>query len=422
MELAEKSPKESTKEIILAYDVDKDEGDIYKAMNNHLKPKIIEAAEYLKIPVAKEMLKEDIIKSILSKINSTLLELCAKCNIYYSVDLDAEPIAKCACGQHCHYNCYKDIADVFKQYPGVVFQCSHCSNLPSNAKPKFISKQPPPDTSKNVVDHTKMSQPKPPVKGTESPTELKEQPTYKLKVVQSYNLDFLQARYQQQSFDICEKYKRFNCPHGRKGLEEIDGEICNKLHPKKCFKWTAAGKHETRGCNEGGDCQYYHPRLCNNSLRYKKCLKADCTFTHLQGTRRYDRSRRSRYHHQRHDDHPINYHNDFTQPSTNLTREDPVPKPWNSGRVDEVQPKPNAGATSESVDFLGKLIQSLSLEIQNVHKDLEEVKKSRDTKDKVSQQQMPPQYIIPQYMYNPNTQTMQLTKQPLLQQPLISTC
>ena len=132
MELAEKSPKESTKEIILAYDVDKDEGDIYKAMNNHLKPKIVEAAEYLKIPGAKEMLKEDIIKSILSKINSTLLELCAECKIYYSVDLEAEPIAKCACGQHCHYNCYKDIAEVFKQYPGVVFQCSHCSNTVSS--------------------------------------------------------------------------------------------------------------------------------------------------------------------------------------------------------------------------------------------------------------------------------------------------
>ena len=37
------------------------------------------------------------------------------------------------------------------------------------------------------------------------------------------------------------------------------------------------------GCKQR-DCNHFHPILCGNSVRHKKCLNQKCTFTHIKGT------------------------------------------------------------------------------------------------------------------------------------------
>ena len=417
LDLAENSPNETTKEIILSYDVDKDESEIYRAMDKKLKGQLSETAEYLKIDVT-QMLKDDITKSILSKLNASLLERCAKCSIYYHVATDAEPIAKCACGQHCHYNCYKDIVEIFNKFPGVVFQCSHCSATPPNIKPGKTSKPttPKPTTVEPPADETKDD-------ADSNPDKAKS--TLNIKVVESFNLEVLQNRFPQPSYDICEDYKRFNCPHGRNGLTEVNGDICRNLHPKKCFRWMRAFKNEVHGCNEGSECPYYHPVICRNSLRYKKCLKPDCTYTHLQNTKRYERSRqRSEYSNYR-DSQP-------EQPA----RPPSTATPWAENKEREPEnspPQNNTAPKDESVRFLGDLIQSIKLDMKTLHKELSEVKKSQETKVPQPQQQIPQYMHIAPYMYNmPNqinhaqtnqsAQTMQFQHPQFLAQRQTSYC
>jgi len=87
--------------------------------------------------------------------------------------------------------------------------------------------------------------------------------------------------------NICELYKRRQCPHGRNGKMEYNGTTCNKNHPKRCKRYSNFGTHPKYGCSRGKDCRYWHPRLCRDSMKHKLCLKKDtCTFFHLKGTLR----------------------------------------------------------------------------------------------------------------------------------------
>ena len=245
--------------------------------------------------------------------------------------------------------------------------------------------------------------------------------------MESFNLEYLQNRHPQPSYDICEQYKRFNCRHGKNGLTEVNGDICHKLHPKKCFKWIRAGKDESRGCNNEIDCPYYHPILCRNSVRYKKCLKSECTYTHLQGTKRYERPKTERndhlsYHRSQEEQQPNGHHRSQAEQQPNGHNKPPIP--WDDHKMckDNTLPE-NTGSNGANTSFLEDLIQQVRLDMKKVQEELEEVRKSQESN--VSQQQTPQYINVPQYMYsmpnqlhhtqpNPNAQTMQLTSQPVL--------
>ena len=63
------------------------------------------------------------------------------------------------------------------------------------------------------------------------------------------------------------------------------GKTCEFLHPKFCKKFVKNGYGGRFGCKDSREnCQYFHPTLCRNSVKFKKCLNAKCTFTHLKGT------------------------------------------------------------------------------------------------------------------------------------------
>ena len=82
---------------------------------------------------------------------------------------------------------------------------------------------------------------------------------------------------------VCSKLKQGKCPHGISGHKEVDGKICEYSHPKFCKKFTRNGFAGRYGCK---GCTNFHPTLCRNSVKYRKCLNQKCTFVHLKGTQR----------------------------------------------------------------------------------------------------------------------------------------
>lgn len=374
-DLAEKSPSEDTKLIILHFDVDKNSDEIYKAMDKgFLKPALSDTADYLKIDTT-GLLKDTIIRGIISKINTCLLEQCKRCSTYYSVSLDEDPVIVCECGQPCHTPCYKDIETVINEFPGIVFQCSGCLKTPAhNRIPDKTTA-----SNKDAISH-KTHKPA----STHEDKGKPENPI-QLKVINAFNLDLLQARYPQPSYPICEDYKRNNCQHGKDGKTEIDGETCTKLHPKKCFAWCKAGNDSKFGCSKGKECTYYHPILCRNSIRYRRCTNSLCTFSHLKFTKRYNNTNRGT-------NNPRSEDRNMQPPDSNIRINNYKPSntqpiPWET----QTAAKPNSERT-----FLEELIQSLKTDMKEAQNEMREFKKN------ISKQvaQLQPQL----WQQNPNNQ------------------
>ena len=97
------------------------------------------------------------------------------------------------------------------------------------------------------------------------------------------------------------------CPHG------ISGKGCSFKHPKWCWKYQKHGDREPDGCRRRDKCWYYHPKLCENSLKLNVCLNSKCKEHHLEGTRRY----------QPRNQPPVTFNqpgNSFTQPGNSFTQ------------------------------------------------------------------------------------------------------
>ena len=357
LDVTNDAPTDEIKTVIKAFDVDKDPEQIYKAVNNFLKPALAEAAKYLKIDTT-GLYKEDLVRRIISKLNSILLDFCLKCSTYFAVKLDAEPIAPslvCACGQHCHSACYTDLAETIIKYPGIIYQCSVCMKASTPNSKVTVQNKPPTDKPTNAGnENDKTAETKTAAASDESTSG---KGPIKIKVVNSFNLDLLQARYPRSSYPVCEDYKRSNCRHGRLGHDEVDGQQCRYLHPKKCFKWCRKGKY---GCTDGEDCEFWHPLICKNSIRYKRCLDPDCTFTHLQNTIRYERRNST------HEDHKIDRPpRSFPVQSTKEASDTSV-GPWKPTTPSNNPTKSDKSSESNSVHFLAELIQSLRKDMDSM--------------------------------------------------------
>ena len=70
------------------------------------------------------------------------------------------------------------------------------------------------------------------------------------------------------------KGRKHQFPHGASGKTNINGNTCPYEHPRMCRKFW--------------HCKFFHPILCEHSLRQKQCLNQDCTLTHLKFTRRFE--------------------------------------------------------------------------------------------------------------------------------------
>ena len=248
-QLHQEAPEEVAK-ILKTYDYD-DEGEvIYKEMSKRPKKDLQLAAEFLQnVSTEEKVLKNKLVKSIIDRIDSLLLEYCRKCKKFYNIKKEDRPSISCyKCGQGAHDECYKEMSKDYINFPGIVYVCSRCEGTSQKPTPRAQEATVPqnPDHQQDDAD--------------------KDEDGEKV---------------------ICQKYRRGTCPHGISGKTKVNNEICQFSHPKRCQKLCIYGPHSDMGCNKGRECEYFHPILCRYALKYRRCVNRQCRFTHIRGTRRY---------------------------------------------------------------------------------------------------------------------------------------
>lgn len=184
---------------------------------------------------------------VVTKLNALMRCICAICSKYYNTGDDAALYCS-KCSRPCHDDCYKTSLQDLKPGISLVFNCYQFTKK-TDADLPAATVEPTAEISEETVLTNK---PNIEIATTNSDSQQK---TPILKVINAYNLDQLQARYQQPNYTNCVSYLKGECPHGRRGLDEVEGEICSNLHPKKCFPWVRAGNNEQHGCTKGRDCE-----------------------------------------------------------------------------------------------------------------------------------------------------------------------
>lgn len=214
------------------------------------------AATFFKVPEAKykSHIATDIVDVILS-MAPTQCRVCKATYIATSAANTDSTISCLMCGRKSHTNCFNDYT--IDNNAGVVFLCDPCLTktetatvLENDAPTSIPSSQPP--GSEAVVEEIKHDD-------DEDEAAPKD--------------------------EICPLYRLGTCPHGLRGKKLIDGEPCQYRHPPRCHYFT--GKYGTPGgCRLKDRCHFFHPPLCENSVKLKICLKNDCKDFHLPGTKR----------------------------------------------------------------------------------------------------------------------------------------
>lgn len=222
---------------------------------------------------------------VILKIEALFESTCTDCGEPYCNKLEDKPLLSCyLCLQGCH-SC-TDVAGKLeldsKPPIGTVWLCSGCHKKNDlDLAPSLAATAPKP-----VVDAT--------TEVTQTPganTEETEAPGDRVSPRRDRDDE---VGDDDQRPVICEAYKRRECPHGLTGKRHIDGKPCSGRHPPRCFRYCKHGDNKKLGCVKGTDCNYYHPRLCRNSLAKRLCLNSDCTFVHLKFTRRSEDAREQR--------------------------------------------------------------------------------------------------------------------------------
>ena len=111
-------------------------------------------------------------------------------------------------------------------------------------------------------------------------------------IIASYQRDFRQTINKNKfvskqstsamSREVCARYVLGNCPHGYRGNKLVNGLQCGFAHPTLCKYynvWPA-------GCEKTQTCKFFHPKLCDRSMKERICLNELCTLAHVKGTRR----------------------------------------------------------------------------------------------------------------------------------------
>ena len=278
--------------MLTCYNYDENAENIYNQLSRFKKAQLQEAAIFLQQPAKNYKYKDQLVRAIISRIDSLLLEHCPKCELKYSVNKDDIPILSCInCGQGCHYDCYKDIVDAIKLYPGIHYQCHRCvikttQSLQSNFD---VDSQETHKTPNEEQDSQEVDTPLTPGQPNHTPLTPK-QPSQTQELSLSASPSRLSQPFEpdEQRRPICQRYIRGNCPHGILGQTLVNGEKCFFSHPKRCMRFCRNGPYSRFGCNKGRDCEYMHPILCKFSLKYRKCTNLRCKFTHLKFTQRYE--------------------------------------------------------------------------------------------------------------------------------------
>ena len=359
-------------------------------------------AELLRFKVRSEDGKEKLYKNqalladrIIMRIESLFEANCSDCNETYHNALDATPLficRLCMLGSHdCEVIKKKAEAMSAKAPVGYVWLCSIC--LSKNNLEDF---EPPTKSAKKDSTKAKSASDSEPAIDTiveekgeevEADTDLEEEDTENKEENTTRGKRHSPRRGRDSESDpsepredapICELYKRRQCPHGKTGKKLVDGKFCEKKHPKRCFKYSNFGARDKRGCRKGKKCKYWHPRLCSGSLANKVCVNDECTFFHLEGTKRLDPDNDNRSYRRKEEQHhvpnnkPPQKAGNLKAPRFSTTSAFYTPYPPTVGKEGKSTAQTKSGRADDESTFLFKLIEEMKSGFQEQINELKE--------------------------------------------------
>ena len=129
-----------TKEVLSKYNPNMSFKQMIASMKSMSVEKLLYAAEYLLVENAETLYKDDLIESLLQRIENLLPTICLKCSVTYTVAISDIPKIVCAvCGQGAHDECIEEL-DLTKIDFGYSLVCTRCIPSPKEKKKKSTTK------------------------------------------------------------------------------------------------------------------------------------------------------------------------------------------------------------------------------------------------------------------------------------------
>ena len=321
--LCTEAPNTAIRDCLRKYDPKKPGWQIENVIKNEKKAVLVDTLEFLGVPGMAEFKASSLPHELICRIQNLFLDTCDLCKQTYCIKLHDKPIVSCVrCGQGCHNQCVLQLlgkteddlddtnmngAALLKPHAGVslFYVCSPCQQevIPQkdNLKVKKQARRDTPPNSNPITSPSGAGDQTEPVLSQSTREEIATQPNTDVDGSRDARLERDESSQDEVVIPscttninnaepptdppICKFYKQGRCKHGISGKKDGD---CSFSHPKPCQRLLANGANGPRGCTKGASCTLFHPQMCHRSLREKICLRTECKFMHVRGTRRSD--------------------------------------------------------------------------------------------------------------------------------------
>ena len=283
----------ASKKVISSYDFNASYKANLEKMKAHNAPTLEACASFLGFTVRENEKKlyrnqKILCDRLILKIESLFEIMCNECKASYRNKLTDKPLFRCQLCLQGSHNCpemerkAKALQELQKQGlipPGTTWLCYEC------LKKNNLALLPPqkPSKDRNTDSLSALS-------------SIKEEETLEDNDEKDDGEDRespIRGRGEEEnitdhskSSEICPLYVQRKCPHGLTGKRLIKNRPCPNKHPKRCRFYAKFGNDKQKGCKNGKNCNFFHPKLCKDSVARRCCLNKNCTFHHLKGTAR----------------------------------------------------------------------------------------------------------------------------------------
>ena len=224
---------------------------------------------------------------LILKIESLFDIMCNECKVTYRNDLTDKPLFRCQLCLQGSHSCpemvkkaeaLQDLQNKGLIPPGTTWLCYEC------LRKNNLALLPPQKSAKDR--NTDSLSVLAPIKEEDNQDEVEEKEDEEDRESPIRGRGEDQNTDQNDTSEICPLYVQRKCPHGLTGKRLIKNRPCPKQHPRRCRFYAKFGNDKQKGCKNGKDCKFFHPKLCKDSVSRRCCLNKNCTFHHLKGTAR----------------------------------------------------------------------------------------------------------------------------------------